>query len=181
MYILNDNGNYVCRGSDNRFYLSKDINKAAMFKTENRASNACLNLPKTMKNRNFKLQLIDSSVSSLNIENFQTLKENINLLAMYDNDIGKYQNQMREQLSIIDLELTDIDHYIEFNKLSASEGYKISKLRQDKLKKRREIKDSLYTCSLLKKHSSDSKKIMTEIKNRECREYHPRVMKELFI
>lgn len=176
MYILNNQGNYICRGSDDRLFLSKDINKAILFKTRERAANTLLNLPKALRGKKFEVELFET----IKYEELQKLKNNIGLLALCSNDIDRYQKQIREQLSTIDLELTDIDHYIEFNKLSASDGYKIFKLRQDKLKKRREIKDALYTCSLLKKHSLESKKIIKEISCRERRKYTPRVMNELF-
>ena len=176
MYILNNQGNYICRGSDDRLFLSKNINKAVLFKTRERAANTLLNLPKALKENNFEIE----TFNPIKDEELQMLKNNVNVLALHSSDIDQYQKQIREQLSTIDLELTDIDHYIEFNKLSASDGYKIFKLRQNKLKKRREIKDALYTCSLLKKHSLESKKIIKEINCRERRKYTPRVMNELF-
>ena len=90
---------------------------------------------------------------------------------------------LNKKLSKIDHEITDIQHYIEFNKLNAAEGYKAFKLLQDKLLERRVIKDDFSKLQVL----SDSK--ISDIFNGnldkslcalENRTYTPRILKELF-
>lgn len=90
---------------------------------------------------------------------------------------------LNKKLSKIDQEITDIQHYIEFNKLNAAEGYKAFKLLQDKLLERRVIKDDFSKFQVL----SDSKisdifngNLDKSLEALENRTYTPRVLKELF-
>ena len=90
---------------------------------------------------------------------------------------------LNKKLSKIDQEITDIQHYIEFNRLNAAEGYKAFKLLQDKLLERRVIKDDFSKFQVL----SDSKisdifngNLDKSLSALDKRTYTPRVLKELF-
>lgn len=76
------------------------------------------------------------------------------------------KKELSAQLSELDKELTDMDHFIEFNKFSASEGYMILKMRKDILEERREVKTQIH---------------LQQIKEGRAARYHPRVLKELFL
>ena len=86
-------------------------------------------------------------------------------------------------MSQIDQEITDIQHYIEFNKFDAAQGYMAYKLLHDKLIKRRAIKDDMAKFQML----CDSKlsdifdgTFDNKLEELNKRTYHPRVLKELF-
>ena len=90
---------------------------------------------------------------------------------------------LSEKLSKIDQEITDIHHYIEFNKLNAAEGYKAFKLLQDKLLERRVIKDDMSKFQMLSTTKVADIFNGTFDKNIEAlsnRTYTPRILKELF-
>jgi len=63
-------------------------------------------------------------------------------------EIDKFLKQHNDALSKIDLEKTDIEHYIEFSKLNAYDGWKAYSMLQDVLLRRRKIKihNSIFNC-----------------------------------
>ena len=88
-------------------------------------------------------------------------------------------------------EIQDIMHYMEFNNLSASLGYKAYKELQDASQRRRELKDELdYLKSIEKrsknalKHQDGLNQIVSGIEqtesNHQTRVYTPRIRKDLF-
>lgn len=92
-------------------------------------------------------------------------------------------DELSQQLSRIDQEVCDIQHYIEFNKLNAAEGYKAYKLLQDKLLERRVIKDNQQKFQMLSSAKvSDifDGTLDKNLKDLSSRTYTPRVLKELF-
>ena len=98
-------------------------------------------------------------------------------------NFDKTQNDIAQQLSEIDKEITDIQHYIEFNKLNAAEGYQAYKMLQDKLLKRRVIKDNHIKFQMLASAKVSDIFDGTLEKNIDAldkRVYTPRVLTDLF-
>lgn len=67
------------------------------------------------------------------------------------------------KLSRLDKALTDIDHFVEANTFSASEGYMILKMRQDILKERRKVKNRIRSMSYREKNYTYTPRILTEL------------------
>ena len=91
--------------------------------------------------------------------------------------------QLEKELSEVDKELVDINHYIEFYTLSASKGYKIYALQQNKLQKRRNIKNLMasYNYFFSCFSNPDLETVQTRISRIDNQRYNPRteVWKEL--
>lgn len=92
---------------------------------------------------------------------------------------------LSDELSKFDRQITDVEHYIEFNagKLNACDGYKAYKLLQDVLVERRKIKDELQILQVVKDRmclSDDIDSINERVKEMESRKYEPREFKYLF-
>ena len=101
-------------------------------------------------------------------------------VAAFDSEKGS----LNQKLSMVDQEITDIQHYIEFNKLNAAEGYKAYKLLQDKLLVRRTIKNDFTKYQLL----CDAKvsdvldgTLQKKLEASENKTYAPRVLTHLFM
>lgn len=96
---------------------------------------------------------------------------------------GRYQ-MLIEQQSKYDRQMTDIEHYIEFNagKLNACDGYKAYKLLQDVLLDRRKVKDELQIIDVVRgrMESEDIANIEGKVKELESRTYEPRELIYLF-
>ena len=97
--------------------------------------------------------------------------------------IKNYRSKLNSEISRVDKEITDIQHYIEFCNLSASGGYKIAAMLKERLSKRREIKNTLER---LNRISVMNTGFIANGKGRDALEkltdkhYTPRILKELF-
>lgn len=74
------------------------------------------------------------------IQTIEQFKEQLEATQQFLNSIPEQFDYWNSQLSDIDLERSDLEHYIELGNFSASEGYKAMKELQDVLRRRREIK-----------------------------------------
>lgn len=72
------------------------------------------------------------------------------MLNLFNNTSNNLHNEY-EKLSQKDMELSDLDHYIEIHKLKAYELAKIGKLRKKLREERREIKDNIEIIETIKK------------------------------
>ena len=92
--------------------------------------------------------------------------------------------ELAEQQSKFDGQVSDIVHYIEFNtgKLNACDGYKAYKLLQDTLLERRKVKDELQIIQVVRDrmNAEDIANVEQKIKEIEARTYKPRELTYLF-
>lgn len=189
--ITNGAGKYLARSPNNTFYATSDIHKAIISTDRDKLLNI-LNktLPKIYRKDNFYLSQIEdegnreieqpTELTELNIkeieDKFQSLKRDID-------DIVSNKKVLQTQLSFCDKEITDFEHYIEFNCFSASDGYKLSKMMQNVLKKRRQIKNYLRVIEILQTQCGNisSQRTQRSLKNVEHQSYAPRVLNDMFI
>lgn len=88
-----------------------------------------------------------------------------------------------DELSQVDLEISDIYHYIEFNNLDVQRGFKIYKQLQDALRRRRVIKDRIEIVKVMRQHGINKKNLSSVLEymgTEHKKTYTPRVLKELF-
>ena len=101
---------------------------------------------------------------------------------LYD-ELQQYGVSLKDKLSEVDMEICDIQHYIEFFSLDAAKGYKAYRMLKERLVRRREIKDEMAKVNLfLSGTSSDfsSGKVTRQLKNMDSSGYQPRILSELF-
>ena len=87
------------------------------------------------------------------------------------------------QLGTVDQEICDIEHYIEFSELNASQGYNTYRMIKERRIRRREIKNEIDLISsvLLNKPEDKLMTVMLRTTRKIDRQtYTPRVMAELF-
>ena len=83
----------------------------------------------------------------------------------------------------IEREITDIYHAMEFYNLDAAKGYKIYKMMQERLIRRRQNKDETLKIDYILSggiKGLTSKQTRKRFESLENREYTPRALKELF-
>lgn len=97
-------------------------------------------------------------------------------------DVKTYKNQLINDLSRADQEVSDLLHYIEFNRLNACQGYKIAKMLQDCLLKRRDIKTTLEVLNRVSALTIGAvcKGKMKNAEKVPIKKYKPRVLTDLF-
>ena len=78
--------------------------------------------------------------------------------------------------SLLDKELVDLDHLIEFNNLSASQGFQVYKIQQQKFQQRRYVKNLIFAYQQLLSLFDEEKSInaLLSIKGLENQKYAPR-------
>lgn len=138
--------------------------------------------PKNVKQVN-QDDLKNNTEKTIISENVQIWLDKIIGLNGLKNDAVKRKEELCKQLSDVDKELTDINHYIEFCNLNAAQGYKAYKMIKERRIKRRIIKNELSIVdAILEKKVSDSitDEVEKVIHNLNERTYTPRILDELF-
>ena len=93
------------------------------------------------------------------------------------------QHELNTHLSEVDKEIVDVEHYIEFGKFNAYQGWLCFKMLQNLLKQRRKYKDEIQVLNLIKQCKIDKNsmsKLAQNISNIQNKCYSPRAIPELF-
>ncbi len=110
-------------------------------------------------------------------------KTGINTMTDFVLDAEARKDELNKEMSDIDKEITDIQHYIELNNLNAYQGFLAYKMLQGRLRKRRKIKNELHVLSQLGSCKIDSAMLIdvqNAIKELDNKTYTPRILMELF-
>lgn len=152
------------RNHKNYNYLLQDLKRQQRKKEKEQKKKKQLTKSKSSVNMKADDKKNNKEVETMNID-FQKIIENIDLLNSILPELQKlvtmdrklHENLMQE-LSVVDTEISDILHAIEFGRFNASEGYKLAKTLQDARNKRREIKSKLEVVDSLQKLKNNIKK-----------------------
>lgn len=200
VYVLSDGaGRYIRKDNGTGKYVSVKGEKYALqFQSADNALKILYNsVPKTIRD-NF-------GVEEIQIEDVKTTKDmsvvksiiNKNIiddeiaswLSKVDAFVGLAESvetrieELVELLSTTDKEICDIQHFIEFGKLNAYQGWLATSMLQNRLRQRRKFKDELAALNLIKSCKIESKSIENLHKAVDGlgeRKYSPRVLSELF-
>ena len=118
-----------------------------------------------------------------NSENIQYWIDKVSDLNGLASEALHRKDDLLSQLSKVDQELSDIDHYIEFVNLNAAQGYKAYKMIKDRRIIRRSIKNELEVLNKKKNKKiseTATDEIQKAISGMDKRTYEPRVLNELF-
>lgn len=156
------------------------------------------NLSKALKSV-FRVQKIDEPPKLIKQISQETVQENTEKVSTAENVqrwIDKIEglnglatealhrkDELVQQLSKVDQELSDVNHYIEFCNLNAAQGYKAYKMIKDRRIKRRSIKNELQVVDIIlskKICETATDEIQKAIAGMDQRTYEPRVLNELF-
>lgn len=186
--LQSSNGRYLARAGTN-YYLTTSIEHALKDKPV-KLSNIQNSIPKNLQiYKPFKL--ISYNTESKKISQLKYQKENIVEIKKHISDLQldlqsviSQENEFKSNLQDIDQELSDIMHYIEFHRFSASEGYKLCKRIQELRDIRRDLKNKIEMVNILK--TGNCQKIadgdILESLNRvDHKIYCPRKLTTLFI
>lgn len=193
MYILENRlGGYITN-VNNKFTVTGNIKKATLFKTENKANNVKSSLPKAIRKSNYYIKELsaedeDQMISDAEYtvtghtnredESVTKIKEMLQEISDCEQDLVLKEEMYKTRLSEIDRELSDIDHWIEFYPVSAYDGYRMTKMRKDRLVERRGIKDSLSEISIIR--SIKGGQTLKSLNGIEDKKYTPRILTDLF-
>lgn len=109
--------------------------------------------------------------------------ELLSILNILDDITTKYtslKNQTKTYISSADKSMSDIYHYIEFNKFDAADGYKLARKLKDVTEQRRKYKNTALIINIIKNMLSidenDILKLKTQCATLNARRYTERVL-----
>ena len=197
-YIITDGSRFIFRNHFGKYVPTPSEAMADIY-TKKQAEGICkCSLPKTLRGI-FHVQKYDITPENVKQVSQSDLVNNTDVVIISQNiqvwldkvsglnglrkDAKKRKEELCKQLSDVDKELSDINHYIEFCNLNAAQGYKAYKMIKERRIKRRTIKNELVVVeTILEKRLSDSiaEEIEKVIHNLNVRTYTPRILNELF-
>ena len=203
-YIITDANNaiFVCKDTSGAYSLTTDKGKAVIWDTRIAADTVFKsNLSKLIKSKGVAVKSIalkmvcdepktevKKCVPPVTQEETPEFGSSKYIISVISDAVAKLNCRhlvLTDELSKYDRQVTDVEHYIEFNigKLNAQEGWKAYKLLQDVLVRRRKVKDELQIISVVRDKMAfpeDIANIDKRVKELESRTYEPREFKYLF-
>lgn len=197
-YVITDGSRWIMKNHAGKYVPTScealaDIynNKQADSILKNSLSKAlksCFHLQKIDKPPELVKQITQEKVNEntetpSNSENIQYWVDKVSDLNGLASEALHRKDNLLSQLSKIDQELSDINHYIEFVNLNAAQGYKAYKMIKDRRIIRRSIKNELDVLNIIlgkKISETATDEIQKAISGMDKRTYEPRVLSELF-
>lgn len=197
-YIITDGSRFIYRNRSGKYVPVQSEAMADVFSKKQAEGIYNNSLPKALK-LVFRVKKYDKSPDQVKqvtkeeknkntekamiSENVQRWLDKVSELNGLRNDATKRKEELCKQLSDVDKELSDINHYIEFCNLNAAQGYMAYKMVKERRVRRRTIKNELVVVdAILEKRISDSitEEIEKVIHSLDERTYTPRILNELF-
>lgn len=197
-YVITDGTRWIMRDRKGKYVPTSCEALADIFTNKQATGIFQSNLSKALKSV-FRVQKIDEPSKLIKQISQETAQENTERVSTAEN-IQRWINkidglnglatealhrkdELVQQLSKVDQELSDVNHYIEFCNLNAAQGYKAYKMIKDRRIKRRSIKNELQVVDIIlskKICETATDEIQKAIVGMDQRKYEPRVLNELF-
>jgi len=197
-YIITDGSRFIYRNHSGKYVPTPSEVMADVFSKKQADAIFKNSLPKALKSVFYvekydkspeqvkqvtKEEINKNTEKAMISKNVQRWLDKVSELNGLRNDATKRKEELCKQLSDVDKELSDINHYIEFCNLNAAQGYRAYKMVKERRVKRRSIKNELVVVdAILEKRISDSiaEEIEKVIQSLDERTYTPRILNELF-
>ena len=197
-YVITDGTRWIMRDKHGRYVPTSCEALADVFFNKQATGIFQSNLSKALKSV-FRVQKIDEPSKLIKQISQETAQKNTERVST-DENIKRWidkidglnglatealhrKDELVQQLSKVDQELSDVNHYIEFCNLNAAQGYKAYKMIKDRRIKRRSIKNELQVVDIIlskKISETATDEIKKAIAGMDQRTYEPRVLNELF-
>ena len=197
-YVITDGTRWIMRDRNKKYVPTSNEALADIFGNKEANSVYQNNLSKALKSV-FHVEKIDKPpalIKQISHEEVKSNTETVSVAANIQYWVDKVsglnglaaealhrKEELINQLSEVDKELCDINHYIEFCNLNAAQGYKAYKMIKNRRMKRRSIKNELDVLNMIlgkKLSESVTNEITNAVLGMDKRIYEPRVLNELF-
>lgn len=197
-YVITDGTRWIMRDRKGKYVPTSNEALADVFGNKEANSVYQNNLSKALKSV-FHVEKIDKPPALIKQISHEEVKSNTETVSVAENiqywvdkvsglnglaaEALHRKEELINQLSEVDKELCDINHYIEFCNLNAAQGYKAYKMIKDRRVKRRSIKNELEVLNMIlgkKLSESVTNEITNAVSGMDKRIYEPRVLNELF-
>lgn len=203
MYCIGTGSLYIAARPDNYLYTTEKLDEARLYSTAQRASNALVTLPRRFYEVSSKWavrevlnnpepervptpapapaptpKLTDEPEATTDEQDVDFLEIFNGVASLKDHKNGCL-TKLNGELSRLNEEITDIEHYIEFSKLNVPDAYRAYKMLRDTLQERRQVKDTIRVVKELYDNCNVDK--LADVKSElENRVYIPRRLSGLF-
>ena len=164
--------NSICKAWQRKYYVAEYGNGEVIQCT----------VPKPLKTvRSITDTVVEIGDCSLGISDWEA-----RLDGMQDifRDAAKRGNMLAQELSDIEARIVDWEHYIEFHKLNAMQGFKAYSALRKLFEKRRAIKNEQKLVSVINRNCNCSEgidEILKALEGLKHQKYQPRALPELFM
>lgn len=203
-YVITNGEKYIRRNLDNKYVQTSNISLADIFNKKKEAENIKLNsLSRSLSRLYYVAEIVDGKIIRCDSPRPDTIirqkgsntycypKEFYNtkwhngfgnLMELF-NEAEEKLNSLCQEISDIEAQIIDLEHYIEFNSVNARDGYILYRKLKSLLQKRRYLKDEQKVVSAINKNRSATvqiKSILNSLDYGSGVEYRPRILCDLF-
>lgn len=164
--------NSICKAWQRKYYVAEYENGQVIQCTVPKS-------PKTVRSTTDEVFEIDNCL--LGISDWEA---RLNGMQDIFNDAVKRGNMLSQELSDIEAKIVDLEHYMEFSKLNAMQGFKAYSALRKVLKRRRAIKNEQKLVSVINRNCNCSDgidEILKALDGLKHQKYQPRALPELFV
>lgn len=203
-FVITDGKKFIRQDFSGKYSQVNVLSMADTYNSQKAATNIMLNsISKSLSRRYYVGEIVDGKVIQCNsprcpktvkacgeqvyhFENdFRNMKWCTNFIGLEGlfEDAMKRGRELSQEISDIDAQIIDLEHYIEFTSLNARDGYKIYRKLKELFCKRRFLKNEQKVVSVINKNHSASQQISSIIKainGCDNSEYKPRILIDLF-
>lgn len=202
MLLIKQNGFYVIQNSKGQYYtllksdkpdVTNTLQNAYKWRRKDRAENYLANIPQNSdyqvyfiedEHKRINKQLIDDIDMNLQTEiHYSDLDQWINSISTATDgftNIDSLLSQTLEEKIQIEKAITDLRHFIEFGEFNSYQCFRLFRILQKLLRQRRNCKDIVFVLENIAENSSDINYIYWCAIQLKCRNYKPRVLKNMF-
>lgn len=196
-YVITDGKYYIKKDKRGNFIPITSPTLANTFTRDKAENILCNQISKCLRSR-YHVECIEEdppgikSVTKTDLVKAEKVMEADNIQRWLDRikdlnglakDASDRKEELVQQLSKVDKELSDIEHYIEFSNLNAYQGYQAAKMIKDRRIIRRGIKNELTVINIIlsKRIAETAQEEITKcINGLDHRTYNPRVLDKMF-
>ena len=197
--ITNGEGSYIHRDEASGKYVPiRSFSKATQWDSIVKANGILNNSIAKNIRSGYAVQLVDTEKTvvkentsvqndlcfrNITDDNINEWLQKINTIMDVMSGSDARQQELNSKLSEVDKEIVDVEHYIEFGKFNAYQGFMCFKMLQNLLKQRRKYKNEIQVLNLIRQCRFDKNSLtalaqtISDIQNK-C--YTPRAFPELF-
>lgn len=199
-YVITDGERFIYRNRQGKYVPTTGEAMADTFHSQKRAESILHNQITKGLRTSFRVECMDEDsdkkIKQLSVKEVQDNSEKVILsedvrywieklssLNGISKEVRHRKSELEKGLRNVDNELLDLQHYIEFGKFNASEGYITCVRFKNTRLRRRSIKNEIAVLDIILDESIGGmivEEIMKRIKELDKRRYNPRVLKELF-
>lgn len=180
-YLITDNKHYI-ELVENRPSITTDSMRAQTWASEDKAKNYMSTLPIFLQKYEWHVESAKNAIMSVNTDIID-VDNVIAYLVEASDRLERRLDYLCKQLSVIDLERTDIEHYVEFNEFDENMSREIYERLHANALQRRHIKDEIAKTECLLRagvNKQNMAKVTKRVDELQHKQYTARVLSDIF-